>query len=291
MSTPVFRFAPSPNGFLHLGHAYSALKNFELSQNCGGRFLLRMEDIDQVRCTPEFEQAIYEDLSWLGLTWEEPVRRQSDHFSAYQAALQKLRGQDLVYKAVLSRKEIRDFAGSQAGDAAWPTDPDGAPLYPPEDDILTAEERRRRLSDQDMFAWRLKMRAALKHGPGELNWRESGAGPTGETGSVRADPAAWGDVVLARKDVPTSYHLAVTVDDAAQGITDIVRGCDLFWSTSVHRLLQELLGLPEPRYVHHDLVLDGDGRKLSKSLKHTSIRALRSDGAAVQDIRSMIGLS
>lgn len=290
MSTPVFRFAPSPNGFLHLGHAYSALINFEMASRRGGRFLLRMEDIDQVRCTPELEQAIYEDLSWLGLTWERPVWRQSEHFSAYQDALTTLRGQNLVYKATLSRKEIREFAKSRLKEAGWPSDPDGAPLYPPEEDILTAEEMRRRRSHQTSFSWRLKMNAAMKHVSGHLSWQENGAGPSGETGSVRADPQVWGDVVLARKDIPTSYHLAVTVDDAAQGITDIVRGQDLFWSTSVHRLLQELLRLPVPRYTHHDLILDEDGRKLSKSLKHTSIRALRSGGATVQDIRRLVGL-
>ncbi|MEP3277908.1 MAG: tRNA glutamyl-Q(34) synthetase GluQRS [Stappiaceae bacterium] len=290
MSTPVFRFAPSPNGYLHLGHAYSALKNYEFAQRCGGRFLLRLEDIDQARCTEAYAQAIFEDLSWLGLTWEEPVRRQSGHFEDYERALQSLRERSLVYKATLSRREVRDFAAGQPEQSSWPSDPDGAPIYPPEEVILSAEDRRQREAMDHNFAWRLKMNEALACVPDPLVWEENGSGPQGERGAVSADPAAWGDVVLARKDVPTSYHLAVTIDDAAQGVTDIVRGCDLFWSTSVHRLLQSLLKLPVPRYIHHDLVLDENGRKLSKSLKHTSVRSLRSQGVTVKDVRRMIGL-
>jgi glutamyl-Q tRNA(Asp) synthetase len=286
MPPPVFRFAPSPNGHLHLGHALSALVNAEMARAAGGRLLLRIDDIDGTRCRPEYEAAIYEDLAWLGIVWEEPVRRQSEHFDEYRAALARLKAMGLVYPSFESRAEISALVAAQS---PWPHDPDGAPLYPGSARLMPAEERQRRLRQGDAYALRLDMQAALAHAR-QLSWRETGAGPAGETGAVAADPGAWGDVVLARKDVPTSYHLAVVVDDAAQAVTDVVRGCDLFHATSIHRLLQTLLGLFEPRYHHHRLILDADGNKLSKSTAATGLRELRAAGATLADVRRLIGL-
>jgi glutamyl-Q tRNA(Asp) synthetase len=272
---PVFRFAPSPNGYLHLGHALSALLNAEMARAAGGRLLLRIEDIDATRCRPEYEAAIYEDLRWLGLTWERPVRRQSEHFADYRHALGKLETMGLVYPAFESRAEI---AAMSAG-----RDPDGAPLYPGTAKAMSAAERSERIASGAPYALRLDTSTALARVP-PLTWTETGAG------DAIADPAAWGDVILARKDTPTSYHLAVVVDDAAQGVTDVVRGRDLFHATSVHRLLQALLGLPAPRYHHHRLLLDADGRKLSKSTQATGLRKLRAQGLTPSDIRRLAGL-
>jgi glutamyl-Q tRNA(Asp) synthetase len=275
---PVFRFAPSPNGYLHLGHALSALLNAELAAKAGGLLLLRIEDIDRARCRPDYEQAIYEDLAWLGVTWEQPVRRQSEHLADYRAALDKLAEQGLVYPSFDSRAEI---AAQAAG-----RDPDGAPLYAGAAKALSAAERARRIGAGEPYALRLDMAAALAQ-VGQLTWDEAGY-------TVAANPAAnpgiWGDVVLARKDTPTSYHLSVVVDDALQGVTHVVRGRDLYESTAVHRLLQALLGLPAPAYRHHRLILDAGGRKLSKSTRSTALRELRAGGASPADIRAMIGL-
>jgi glutamyl-Q tRNA(Asp) synthetase len=289
MPPPVFRFAPSPNGHLHLGHAYSALLNFDSARRSGGRFLLRIEDIDAARCKPEFETAIYEDLGWLGIGWEEPVRRQSEHLSEYRDAIDKLIAQGLVYPSFESRAEIARLVALQEAEAPWPRDPDGTPLYPGTAKSLPADERARLLQSGAPYALRLDMAAACERA-GDLGWIERGAGPDGETGTVAARPEAWGDVILARREAPTSYHLSVVVDDALQGVTEAVRGEDLFWSTSVHRLLQQLLGLPQPAYRHHRLVLDGEGRKLSKSTLATGLRELRAAGAAPTDIRRLLGL-
>ncbi len=286
---PVFRFAPSPNGYLHLGHALSALINAEMARAAGGRLLLRIEDIDATRCRPEYEAAIYEDLAWLGLTWQQPVWRESEHVEDYRAALARLEVQDLVYPSFESRAEIAMMVAGRDAKGPWPRDPDGAPLYPGNAKALSAAERRRRIEAGEPYALRLDMAAALARFPA-LTWNETGAGPNGETGVVPADPAAWGDVVLARKDAPASYHLAVVVDDAAQGVTDVVRGKDLFHATGVHRLLQALLGCTEPRYHHHRLILDADGRKLSKSTAATGLRELRAGGASAADIRRRVGL-
>jgi glutamyl-Q tRNA(Asp) synthetase len=290
MTTPIFRFAPSPNGYLHLGHALSALLNFDLARASGGRLLLRIEDVDATRCRPEFEAAIYEDLAWLGMRWEQPVRRQSKHLDDYRAALGRLEAQGLIYASFETRGEIaRRAADRETAAAAWPRDPDGAPLYPGSAGDMPAAERAKRMAAGEPYALRLDMAAAtVRAGP--LAWIEEGAGPQGETGTLAAAPHAWGDVILARKETPTSYHLSVTIDDALQGVTHVVRGADLFWSTSAHRLLQALLGLPVPRYRHHRLVMGPDGRKLSKATRATALRELRAQGASAGDIRTMIGL-
>ena len=289
MPPPVFRFAPSPNGYLHLGHAFSALLNFDMARSRGGRFLLRIEDIDATRCRPEFEAAIYEDLAWLGIVWETPVRRQSEHFGDYRDAIDKLSAQGLIYPAFESRAEIARLVAQRETDGPWPRDPDGAPLYPGAAKSLSSAERQRLVESGAPFALRLDMAAARAHA-GALSWAEQGEGPAGETGRVAARPQAWGDVILARKEAPTSYHLSVVIDDALQGVTDVVRGQDLFWSTSVHRLLQNLLGMPEPAYRHHRLLPDDSGQKLSKSTRATGLRELREDGVTPSDIRRLVGL-
>jgi glutamyl-Q tRNA(Asp) synthetase len=287
---PVFRFAPSPNGHLHLGHALSALENFDAARQNGGRFLLRIEDIDTVRCKPEYEAAIYEDLAWLGVSWEQPVRRQSEHLSEYREAAERLSSEALVYPSFESRGEIAGLVAQREAQVPWPRDPDGAPLYPGAAKLLSRHERSLLLDAGVPYALRLDM-AKARARAGDLGWVEHGEGPNGETGVVTARPEAWGDVILARKETPTSYHLSVVIDDALQGVTDVVRGQDLFWSTSVHRLLQQLLGLPPPAYRHHRLILDAAGRKLSKSTVATSLRELRAAGAAPAEIRRLVGLT
>ena len=289
MLPPVFRFAPSPNGYLHLGHAYSALLNFDLAGQAGGRFLLRIEDIDAARCRPEFETAIYEDLAWLGIAWENPVRRQSEHLADYRAALESLSAQGLVYPSFESRAEIARLVAQREASGRWPRDPDGAPHYPGSARLLSPDQRARLLESGAPYALRLDMGAACARA-GNLGWTERGEGPEGETGTVAARPQAWGDVILARKETPTSYHLSVTIDDALQGVTEVVRGQDLFWSTSLHRLLQQLLGLRPPAYRHHRLIRDDAGQKLSKSTAATGLRELRARGATATEIRRFIGL-
>jgi glutamyl-Q tRNA(Asp) synthetase len=289
MPPPVFRFAPSPNGYLHLGHAYSALLNFDLARQRGGRFLLRIEDIDATRCRPELEAAIYEDLAWLGLSWETPVRRQSEHFSRYREAVEVLSAQGLIYPSFESRAEIARLVAQREAAAPWPRDPDGAPLYPGAAKSLPPDQRAQLIAQGLPYALRLDMQAALARSK-QLAWREDGAGPGGEHGVVSAAPNVWGDVILARKETPTSYHLSVVIDDALQGVTDVVRGRDLFGSTSVHLLLQQLLGIPQPAYRHHRLVEDASGHKLSKSTQATALRELRRQGATPADIRRTVGL-
>jgi glutamyl-Q tRNA(Asp) synthetase len=294
----VFRFAPSPNGFLHLGHAYSALLNFSLARACDGRFLLRIEDIDQGRARTEFETAIYEDLSWLGLDWEKPVRRQSDHFDDYARSLERLDAMGLLYACDCKRSDIARFASSHAD---WPRDPDGAPLYP---GACRMKPRRlaREVLAQGGVALRLDMERAIARAGEGLFWRESipladhpssacvEGLPWGEKSeSIEAHPAQWGDVVLARKDTPASYHLAVVVDDALQGVTDVVRGRDLYYATSLQRLLQRLLDLPEPKYLHHALVMDDGGEKLAKSRGSQTLRALREKGVSAEAVRYQLG--
>jgi glutamyl-Q tRNA(Asp) synthetase len=283
---PVFRFAPSPTGRLHLGHALSALIDFELCQRAGGRFLLRIEDTDPTRCRPEYEAAIHEDLRWLGLAWEEPVRRQSEHLVDYREALQRLAAVGLVYPAFMGRGETAAATASPD----WPRDPDGIPLYPGADRGLDPAERAVRLAAAAPHALRLDMNAAVARA-GRFSWAEEGSGPRGEAGSVAAHPEVWGDVMLAGRDRPATYHLAVVVDDALQGVTHVVRGQDLFYATSVHVLLQRLLGLPSPVYHHHRLILGRDGRKLSKAEGSQSLASLRANGVTPGDVRRMVGLT
>ena len=282
MTTPVFRFAPSPNGRLHLGHAASALLNARLAAETGGRFLLRIEDIDVTRCRPEFERAIYEDLAWLGLAWEEPVMRQSGRFACYAEALDALEARGLLYPCFCSRKRI------MADGAGLGRDPDGAPLYAGRCRALAAAEVEARKRAREPFARRLRMdEASAIAGP--LSWRE---GPPGcEPAMIDARPERWRDVVLSRKEFPASYHLAVVVDDAAQGVTHVVRGRDLCEATAVHRLLQALLGLPEPRYRHHALIRDEAGAKLSKSLGSRSLADLRAAGMTAEEVRGLAAMA
>ena len=279
----VFRFAPSSNGYLHLGHAYSALLNFAMARAAGGRLLLRIEDIDIDRCRFEYEQAIYEDLGWLGLTWETPVRRQSEHFPDYANALAKLSVQGLTYPCFCTRRDIMDAAAPQTN---WPRDPDGSPLYPGICKHLSRDEQQRRISAGEAAALRIDMDAALAKVGRPLYWREMG--PDLDARDVAAEPSLWGDALLSRKDIPASYHIAVVVDDALQGVTDVVRGEDLFMATGLHRLLQVLLDVPAPSYRHHTLLRDASGRKLSKSSRAKSIRALRNEGLSAAAVRDKL---
>jgi len=278
MSDTVTRFAPSPTGHLHLGHAHSALVGWRAAREAGGRFLLRVEDIDRTRCRPEFTAAILADLAWLGLDWDGEVRLQSQHFAEYRAALDRLAQQGLLYPCFCSRAAIK--AEVMHADQA-PHRVDG-PRYPGTCRALAPAERERRVAVGERFALRLDAaRTVALTGP--LWWQDE------ITGRVAADPASHGDVVLARKDMPTSYHLAVAVDDAAQGVTLVTRGEDLFAATHVHRLLQALLGLPVPRWRHHPLLTDASGRRYAKRDRALSLRALRAAGHTPQAVRAMAG--
>jgi glutamyl-Q tRNA(Asp) synthetase len=289
VTQPVFRFAPSPTGRLHLGHAYSALLNTDLAQRWAGRFLLRLEDIDVTRCHPEFEAGIYEDMTWLGLDWERPVRCQSEHFPEYHAAFQPLRRAGLAYPCFCSRAAIAEAVATRERETGkpWPRDPDGAPLYPATCRMLTARAVSERIAAGEPHAWRLAINAARASvGPDRTYVRVDLAG--GET-VVPTDPAQWGDVVIVRKEAPTSYHLSVVLDDALQGVTHVVRGADLEPATDLQVLLQALLGLPSPRYHHHALIRDDAGLKLSKSARSQSLATLRREGVAPSDVRRLLG--
>jgi glutamyl-Q tRNA(Asp) synthetase len=287
MAPPLFRFAPSPNGYLHLGHALSALLNADMAGNAGGRLLLRIEDIDLTRCHPEFERAIYEDLAWLGIKWEKPVRRQSEHFDEYRAALTRLEREGLVYPAFESRAVIARLVREREAETGrpWGSDPDGAPLYPGGARELSPNERAR-LRSSEPYALRLDLKKALARVGRTLSWTEIGDGER----EIEAGPELWGDVVLGRKETPASYHLAVVLDDALQGVTHVVRGRDLYEATAIHRLLQELLGLSAPVYHHHRLVMDDDGKKLAKRDPSTTLRDLRAAGWTAADVRRAVGL-
>ncbi|WP_245930821.1 tRNA glutamyl-Q(34) synthetase GluQRS [Methylobacterium radiodurans] len=287
MSAPAhLRFAPSPNGRLHRGHAYSALLNAEIARRLGGRLSLRIEDIDPVRSRPELVAAILEDLAWLGLTWSGPVRRQSEHMADYAAVRDGLAAAGLAYPCFCSRRQIRD---SSAGSADPPRDPDGAPLYPGTCRGLDPIAVRARVEAGTPHTWRLDMARALAAAPGPHIY--TAFGPDGGEWRVAADPARWGDAVIARRDVPTSYHLAVVHDDAAQGVTHVVRGRDLEAATDLHVLLQRLLGLPSPRYHHHALIRDAAGEKLAKSRGSVSLADLRAQGVAAAELRAALGFS
>ena len=284
---PVLRFAPSPNGPLHLGHALSALTSFEMARRLGGRFLLRIEDIDVVRSREEYVAAILEDLAWLGVAWEEPVLRQSQRFAVYAQAAQLLEAQGLLYPCFATRSEI---SAAAVGDAV---DPEGMPLYPGLHKGLSQGEIEKRIAAGERYALRLHVDRALEAAKRRLDGRPLTFTELDENGSphvVAAAPERWGDTVILRKDVPASYHLAVVVDDALQGVTHVVRGRDLYAATDLQRLLQVVLGLPEPVYHHHRLVNDGQGRKLSKSAGDTALGSLRSNGVSQEDIRRQVGL-
>jgi glutamyl-Q tRNA(Asp) synthetase len=278
----VTRFAPSPTGLIHLGSAYSALFAEREARVAGGRFLLRIEDVDQTRCRPEFTQAIFEDLAWLGLRWEEPVRRQSEHFADYRAALEQLSAQDLVYPCFCTRAEIMAEIAAAGG---APHGEEGPP-YPGTCRRLDPGERKARLARGDNHALRLDVAKAMAKASaraGPLTWRDRARG------EQTARPELLGDAVLARKDVPTSYHLSVTLDDHLQGITLVTRGEDLFAATHTHRLLQALLGLETPEYLHHTLILGADGRRFAKRDRAMTLRALREAGRTPAEVRAMAG--
>lgn len=290
---PVFRFAPSPNGELHLGHALSALLNFDMARKAGGRFLLRIEDIDPARCRPEYEAQIYGDLRWLGLDWQEPVRRQSGHVAEYQAALDGLKARGLVYPSFLSRAEVKAHVTEYEKNCGrWKYDPDGAPHYPTFERDLDPDDAAARIARGDRHMWRLNVdkavaARAVSSATTQRTWTEINSGTAQST---PANPALWGDVVLWRWDAPSSYHLSVVLDDALQGVTHVVRGMDLFHATHVHRLLQELLGLPAPVYHHHPVIRDDAGQKLAKSIASTGLKALRESGQTPSGIRRLLGL-
>ena len=283
----VFRFAPSPTGYLHRGHALSALLNQRAAEATGGRFLVRMENIDTTRAREDFEAAIFEDLAWLGLRWEEPILFQRDRFDAYAKALVELDKLGLLYPAFMSRSEIA--AAVEKGGREWPRDPDGAPHYPGPEREWSQSRRQAEMASGRPYALRLDMTRALSGVP-FLSWNSVDPFGVESAATHPADPARWGDVILARKEVHGSYHIAVVVDDAFQGVTDIVRGKDLEAATSVHRLLQALLGLPEPRYFHHRLIRDEDGKKLSKSRGSETIRARREAGETRAELIAGLGL-
>ncbi len=306
MNKVITRFAPSPNGYLHVGHAYSALFSADVARRRGGEFLLRIEDIDTTRARPEFVQAIFDDLAWLGLDWPRPVRFQSRHTQVYCKALRELHGMGLLYPCTCTRKRLKMEVATRE---SWPRDPDGAPLYPGLcRHHAGAEEKpceNYGITPNKPLppAWRLDMDKALslaeRKAGGAITWREEGTGPDGENGLVHADVARWGDVILGRRDIGVSYHVAVVVDDALQGVTHVTRGQDLFHATAIHRLLQVLLELPEPVYVHHRLITDAEGRKLSKSLNNTlpaeaalpatTMKALRESEMAGEELRALLG--
>jgi glutamyl-Q tRNA(Asp) synthetase len=286
---PTFRFAPSPNGRLHLGHAYSALLNADFAAQTGGRLLLRIEDIDIARSRPEFEAAIREDLAWLGLTFEAPVRRQSEHFDEYRAAAERMRKGGLIYPCFCSRKDLAGEVARREAQAgrALPRDPDGTPLYPETCRHLARAAVDAKVAAGEKPAWRIAIDRALQACPGP--YRFEAFDPYGKTTWVAAQPERWGDAVIVRKDIPTSYHLSVVADDALAGVTHVVRGQDLEAATDLHVLLQAILGLPTPGYHHHALIRDMAGDKLSKSLGSESLADLRGMGRSAEDVRRALG--
>ncbi len=283
----VTRFAPSPSGYLHTGHAFAALFAERAAREADGRFLLRIEDIDRARARPEFLDAILEDLRWLGLAWETPIRVQSEHFADYAVALARLDAMDVLYPCFCTR---RDIAEEIARSIAAPHGPDG-PLYPGTCRRLARNEAAARVNAGETHALRLDMHAALARIGGPLTFVEKGAGPAGENGEIAARPEMFGDVVLARKDTPASYHLCVVHDDALQGVTLVTRGNDLFLATHLHRLLQALLDLPAPEYRHHALVTDERGRRLAKRDRARTLRELRAEGLSPAALRAQLGFA
>ena len=275
----VTRFAPSPTGYLHLGHAYAALFAWQRARAAGGTVLLRLEDIDPARCRPDYAAAIQQDLAWLGIDWDGSVRVQSEHLAEYRAVLDDLAARGLVYPCFCTRAEIQRELALSAG---APHAPDGSTLYPGTCRSLSDAQRRQRIAAGDRFALRLDMARALAAVPGTLAFQEVGEG------MVACDPAGFGDVVLARKDAPASYHLCVTHDDAVQGVTLVTRARDLRPATHLHRLLQALMGWPAPRYEHHRLLTDAAGRRLAKRDRAATLRDLRAAGVAADEVRAMV---
>ncbi len=289
MTRAVTRFAPSPTGRLHLGHAYAALVAAEAA-GPDGRFLVRIEDLDQARARPDYEDGIFEDLAWLGLTWERPVMRQSARSPAYRAAIDRLDAMGLVYPCFCTRKDIAEEIARAGSAPHGPIlGPDG-PVYPGLCRALSRDDRNARLASGAGHALRLDLAKAMAHIEAPLTFIETGAGPNGETGMIAADPRPFGDIVLARKDAPASYHLSVVVDDAAQGITLVPRGEDLFHAAHIHRLLQALLDLPVPDYRHHRLIRDAAGKRLAKRDDARALSTLRAEGWTPDDVRKAVGL-
>ncbi len=286
----ITRFAPSPTGQLHLGHAYSALTVFEAARRADGRFLLRIEDIDTIRCRAEFEAGVFEDLAWLGLKWETPVRRQSEHFADYFKVIEMLAARGLVYRCFKTRKEVMEEIGRAPHHPG--EGPDGI-IYPGPSQAMSADEEASRIAAGDPYAWRLSMRAVgdMLGDLSRLKFDETGEGPNGETGPCAVQPDFIGDVILARKDIGTSYHIAVTLDDAAQSISHVIRGQDLFFATSLHRILQALLDLPVPIYQHHALLTGEDGERFTKRDKSETLASLRESGVTAADIRKQFGIN
>jgi glutamyl-Q tRNA(Asp) synthetase len=282
-SSFVTRFAPSPTGLLHRGHAFSALTAFEAARAAGGRMLLRIEDIDTARCRPRFEAAIAEDLAWLGIEWERPPRRQSEHLGDYRAALARLAARGLIYRCFKTRAEVlADIGRAPHGPAA-----------PYRGAALAADEESRLMAEGRPFAWRLSLAAAARElgGFSALAFVEEGAGPDGATGAIAARPEPAGDVILARKDLGVAYHLAVVVDDAMQGVSHVIRGADLFEAAHIQRLLQALLSLPTPVYRHHRLLRGGDGKRFAKRDRAETLKSLRAEGMSAPALRAELGFS
>ncbi|EJF91708.1 tRNA glutamyl-Q(34) synthetase GluQRS [Bartonella tamiae] len=280
------RFAPSPNGYLHLGHAYSALLNAKIAQNLNGNFSLRLEDIDQKRCAPHFEQALIEDLNWLGLSFPMPIRRQSEHFDVYQDALNTFIKEDLVYPAFMTRRNIiKTIEEARKNGKLWPHAPDGTPHYPHHERYRSMGKRQRLMTSGIPFSWRLNMERAQQYIADDLYFLQY---DHDKTTYIKAKPELWGDIIIARNTIPTSYHLACVVDDAVQDISHVIRGQDLYHATSIHCLLQKILKLNHPQYFHHPLILDEKGEKLSKSKHHKNLKTLRQEGFTVKNLLSLL---
>lgn len=296
MSRPIFRFAPSPNGYLHPGHAYAALLNQKICRAHNGIMLLRMENTDIGRSNRKYEDAILEDLTWIGFEWQGEVRRQSEYFDRYQTKLDELRNAGFAYPSFLSRREIRGVVEKweKDNDNDWPRDPDGALHYPGIGREFDEATRIRLQAENPNFAMRLDINAAIGNNPNDLNWQEMQCDDNGaelKQERIKCAPEQWGDVILGRKDIPASYHLACVIDDGLQNITHVVRGKDIYHATSIHRVLQKLLGIEPPIYCHHDLLLDDQGEKLSKRHGDKSLRELREEGMLPSDIHRLIGLT
>ena len=284
------RFAPSPNGYLHLGHAYSASVASKLAQISGGKFFIRIEDIDLGRCKKEYEENIYKDLNWLEIKYEENIIKQSECFDNYERYVKKLRDLNLIYPCWASRSEIKKtILKKSSSKSSWPVDPDGQYIYPEIYKNISKAERSNLMLSGSKFSWRLNVKKAMNFAQEKLGnkifFEELGLEPKGKR---ILEPNLYGDFIIARKEIPTSYHLSVTVDDAEQGINLVTRGLDIYPATSIHRLLQIILNLPETKWYHHNLLREDSGEKLSKTNKSTSIKSLRDKKIKKDEIFSLI---